>query len=238
MSSDHNILRRFFANTNRLGEGNLLPNLRTVTFCGRRTQLMESYLSIDARTYRTFHPGAMAYNRATLREHMRRSKRSTSIQPPIHAVRQPGASVLTRRRGRSIPPSIFVKQLHGQHVCDVRRPAYAASGRLAGTRRRTCCALPLCFLPRGSSLTTRVKRIAGDLYERSLLITAWWGLVHIPIGKPGKAPRPEELAWHVCCMCGSNRGDGNEYNRPKPLHGASLLLLVTLRPLSCSRSLP
>jgi hypothetical protein len=136
------------------------------------------------------------------------------------------------------PPSIFVKQLHGQHVCDVRRPAYAASGRLAGTRRRTCCALPLCFLPRGSSLTTRVKRIAGDLYERSLLITAWWGLVHIPIGKPGKAPRPEELAWHVCCMCGSNRGDGNEYNRPKPLHGASLLLLVTLRPLSCSRSLP
>jgi hypothetical protein len=103
MSSDHNILRRFFANTNRLGEGNLLPNLRTVTFCGRRTQLMESYLSIDARTYRTFHPGAMAYNRATLREHMRRSKRSTSIQPPIHAVRQPGASVLTRRRGRSIP---------------------------------------------------------------------------------------------------------------------------------------
>jgi hypothetical protein len=49
---------------------NLLPELRAVTFCGRRAQVAERYLSIKARTFRTFHPGAMAYNRPILREHI------------------------------------------------------------------------------------------------------------------------------------------------------------------------
>ena len=49
---------------------NLLPELRAVTFCGRRAQLAEPYLSIKAQTFRTFHPGARAYNRLVCRDDM------------------------------------------------------------------------------------------------------------------------------------------------------------------------
>ncbi len=49
---------------------NLLPELRAVTFCGRLAQRAERHLSIKAQTFRTFHPGARAYNRLAFRDHM------------------------------------------------------------------------------------------------------------------------------------------------------------------------
>ena len=49
---------------------NLLPELRAVTFCGRLAQRAERHLSIKAQTFRTYHPGARAYNRLALRNHM------------------------------------------------------------------------------------------------------------------------------------------------------------------------
>lgn len=51
---------------------NALPALRVVVFCGRRAQRQERHLSIPqgVTVFRTFHPGAMAYNRARCREHL------------------------------------------------------------------------------------------------------------------------------------------------------------------------
>jgi hypothetical protein len=51
----------------------LLADLTAVVFCGKRAQAAERYLSIRARVFRTFHPGAMAYNHPHLREHLRQT---------------------------------------------------------------------------------------------------------------------------------------------------------------------
>lgn len=48
----------------------LLPELRAVVFCGRRAQVAERYLTIRMKSFRTFHPGAMAYNRPVYRKHL------------------------------------------------------------------------------------------------------------------------------------------------------------------------
>lgn len=47
---------------------NLLAELRAIVFCGRRAQYAERFLSIPVKTFRTSHPGAMAYNRPKYRK--------------------------------------------------------------------------------------------------------------------------------------------------------------------------
>lgn len=51
---------------------NAMRALRVVVFCGKRAQLQERLLSIPegVAVFRTFHPGAQAYNRLRCREHL------------------------------------------------------------------------------------------------------------------------------------------------------------------------
>ncbi len=50
----------------------LLPSLKVIVLCGKRAQLARHYIPsiVDVVTLMTYHPGAMAYNRVLLREHM------------------------------------------------------------------------------------------------------------------------------------------------------------------------
>jgi uracil-DNA glycosylase len=59
---------------------NLLPSLKVIVFCGKRAQLAARYLPFIANvmTLMTYHPGAMAYNRVLLREHMQDAFRSAA----------------------------------------------------------------------------------------------------------------------------------------------------------------
>ncbi|GAB5505925.1 MAG: hypothetical protein Rhirs2KO_10880 [Rhizobiaceae bacterium] len=50
----------------------LLPHLKAIVFCGRRAQVARPLLRMPCEVSETFHPGAMAYNRQHLREHMQR----------------------------------------------------------------------------------------------------------------------------------------------------------------------
>jgi hypothetical protein len=64
-----------------------LPNLSVVVFCGRRAQLAASHLAFTAEHFATFHPGAMAYNRARCREHINETfaRASARIQTSVDA---------------------------------------------------------------------------------------------------------------------------------------------------------
>jgi uracil-DNA glycosylase len=50
----------------------LIRELRVIVLCGKRAQIAANYLPriSNVMTLMTYHPGAMAYNRARLREHM------------------------------------------------------------------------------------------------------------------------------------------------------------------------
>ena len=47
-----------------------LRELKVVVLCGRRAQLAEASLTSKATVLKTFHPGAMSYNRLALRQHI------------------------------------------------------------------------------------------------------------------------------------------------------------------------
>jgi len=58
----------------------LLPCLKAVVFCGRRAQVAIPHLRWrnGVRVFSTFHPGAMAYNRQHLREHIHQTFRDAA----------------------------------------------------------------------------------------------------------------------------------------------------------------